>query len=165
MCVADRRRPLNLNSCPSGITGVFSEYHHVVPQTPSHVRRAFARFNSSYEKRAEADRLIDLIIALEGLFGDGNPGGVTFQVALRCAFWLKPPGDDRETLFRTIKRAYNTRSDTVHARQDKAPDEKQLDELEGIVRECLLRFLDQQILMGSVPVGNDFDHLMLTGRI
>ena len=148
------------------LQGFFNEYHHVVGQVPTSVQLAFARFNASYEKRDIVDRLIDLIIALEALFTDRNPGGVTFKVALRCGFWLKPPGKEREALFRTIKRAYGMRSDAVHARPDKAPPtDEQLEKLEGIVRDCLLKYLDHQISNGSVPLGNGFDHLIMTGLI
>ena len=148
----------------AALQGFFNEYHHALSQMPSPVQRAFARFNTSYERRDAVDRLIDLIIALEALFNDGNPGGVTFKVALRCAFWLKPPGEERETLFRTVKNAYGTRSKAVHARQSNVPQEKQLDELEDIVRDCLMKLLDFHISTGTVPVGNEFDHLILTGR-
>ena len=151
------------------LLGFFKKYHHVVPQMPSSVKRAFARFNTSYERRDVVDRLIDLIIALEALFNDGNPSGVTFKVALRCAFWLKPPGNEREKLFRTVKKAYSSRSDTVHARQGSPLNEKELEELveelEDVVRDSLMKYLDLQILTGNIQVGNDFDHLILTGRI
>ena len=148
------------------LQGFFDEYHLVVSQMPASLQLAFTRFNASYEKRDIVDRLIDLIIALEALFTDHNPGEVAFKVALRCGFWLKPPGKEREALFRTIKRAYGMRSDAVHARANKAPPtDEQAEKLEGIVRDCLRKYLDQQVLTESVPLGDDFDHLMLTGRI
>ena len=147
------------------LQGFFNAYHHVVSQMPTSVQLAFTRFNASYEKRDMVDRLVDLIIALEALFTDGNSGGLTFKVALRCGFWLKPPGNERKALFRTVKQAYKMRSDAVHARKGEAPTERRLEELEGIVRDCLRKYLDHQALTGCVPVGNDFDHLMLTGRI
>lgn len=147
------------------LQGFFDEYHPVVSQMPASVQLAFARFNSSYEKRDIVDRLIDLIIALEALFTDDNRGEVTFKVALRCGFWLKPPGNEREALFRTIKRAYGMRSQVVHGRRGKAPTDKQLEKLEGIVRDCLRKYLNHQVLTEDVPLGDAFDRLMLTGRI
>ncbi len=162
-----KRPPFHIHAdTVRALQGFFSEYYHVVSQMPASVRLAFARFNASYEKRDIVDRLIDLIIALEALFTAGSPGEVTFKVALRCGFWLKPPGSQREDLFRRIKRAYGMRSDAVHGRsKTKVPTDKQLEKLEGIVRDCLRKYLDHQILTGSVPLGDEFDHLMLTGRL
>ena len=142
------------------------DYRDVLPQMCRPVRHALSRFNSSYERRETADRLTDLIIALEALFNDNNPNGVTFKVAIRCAAWSTVAGDSRETRFRTIKTAYNSRSDVVHARrEDTGLDVQDVDTLEDIVRFCLVKYLDLQKRTGTVPVGNDFDHLMLTGQL
>ena len=48
-----------------------------------------ARFSSSYEKRDPADRLVDLVIALEALFGDsGDSSNLRYKLAMRGASWL-----------------------------------------------------------------------------
>ena len=112
----------------------FNKYSDAMPRMGAPVQLALSRFNSSYERRELVDRLIDLVIALEALFNDGDPGSVTFKVALRSACWLKPPGGERVSLFQAIKKAYSTRSAAVHARSRNDPTDEQLDELEDTVR-------------------------------
>ena len=143
----------------------FGKFWEVKPKMSTPVQLAFSRFNSSYERHELADRLIDLVIALEALFNDGDPGSITFKVALRSACWLKPPGDERLSVFRAIKKAYDARSAAVHARSGPHPTEEQLDALEATVRACLVKFLNRksQNADEQEPVGNALDKLILVG--
>ena len=142
----------------------FNKYSDAMPRMGAPVQLALSRFNSSYERRELVDRLIDLVIALEALFNDGDPGSVTFKVALRGACWLKPPGDERVSLFQAIKKAYSTRSAAVHARSRNDPTDEQLDELEDTVRACLVKYLERKIQNKDELVGNALDNLILVGR-
>ena len=149
-----------------GISTFLDDYWDVLPQMRPPVQHALSRFNSSYERRDATDRLVDLIISLESLFNDGNPSGVTFKVALRCAAWSQQTGGGRETTFKMVKKAYESRSKIVHARkEDSDLDMHEVDALEVIVRLCLVKYLDLQKTEGAVPVGNEFDHLLLTGSL
>ena len=129
------------------------------------VELALSRFSSSYERRELADRLIDLVISLEALFNDGDPGSVTFKIATRCAAWLYLPGDQRLSVFRFIKDVYGYRSAAVHGRRNrKKPTADDLDRLEQVARISLLKFLDHQLMHGGRPSPNELDEMMMKGR-
>ena len=134
------------------------------------MRTAMARFSSSYERRDLADRLIDLVVALEAMFGDGESDGITYdgityKVATRCACWLYPSGEDRKVAFETVKKLYSARSKAVHGKQPKELCEQQVDDLEEMVRASLLKFLDRHAQSNGLPRGNEIDGLIMTGKI
>ncbi len=141
--------------------GFVVDYLDVVPQVPERVKRALARFNSSYEKRDSADRLTDLNIALEALFNDQGRGGTTAKIARRCAGWLKPPGMERDQLLRIVEEGYNTRSAIVHGRESEVPDDRQADSIEDIVRASLVKLMTRARAGDEVLVGSDLDQLIL----
>ena len=128
------------------------------------LRIALARFNFSYEKRDLADRLIDLIIALEALFGDEEFGNIAYKVAIRCASWLHKLGKARHRTFCDVKERYSSRNKIVHGKNFDLT-EQQLTELEHIVRESLRKFLQYQSKQGKIPDGNKLDKLMTTGAL
>ncbi len=142
-----------------------ARYWAVISEACKPFTVALTRFSSSYERRELVDRLIDLVIALEALFSGSDPGNVTFKIAVRSACWLKPPGQERLTMFQAIKKSYNLRSNAVHARGREQPTAEDIDELESTVRACLIRFLDYHILHGKTPLGDKIDELFLTGAV
>ena len=147
-----------------GFQRFFNKYWNVLDKVGPSVRLALNRFNSSYERRDLVDRLIDLVIALEALFNDHDPGSVTYKVSFRCASWLRPRGEARFSAFQSIKRAYDARSRVVHARgRENRLEAKQVDDLEYIVRDCLVKFLGYQILEGKTPNPNEIDEFLLRG--
>ena len=144
----------------------FADYWDVLDGLDPSVKLALSRFNSSYERRELADRLLDLVIALEALFNDGDPGSVTFKIATRCAGWLYPPGEYRLSLFTFMKDVYGFRSDAVHARKRRRrePTTEDLDRLECVVRASLMKFLDHQKSHKDTPDPKDLDEMMMSGR-
>ena len=134
----------------------------VLDKIPPFLRTAIARFNSSYERRDPADRLIDLVIALEALFGDGESGSITYKVAMRGASWLHAPGSERCTSFGTLKKCYRERSSVVHGGSGK---DLRVDELEGMVRASLRKLLGHQVREGKAPHGKEIDDLIMAGKI
>lgn len=147
-------------------TEFFNRYWDVFQEkSPSHLITALMRFSSSYEKSSPPDRLIDLVIALEALFGDGESGSIAYKVATRCAFWLHPPGKGRLDTFKFIKKAYDMRSRSVHGGQKESPTEVQLNQLEHIVRVSLIKLLDSRTPKGKMPHGSEIDSLILTGKL
>ena len=131
---------------------------------PTWLKTALNRFNSSYEKRDLADRLIDLVIALEALFGDGEHGSVAYKVAIRCAYWLQDKEKKRYETFSTVKDLYSARSRVVHG-ELKDLTEQRVDDLESIVRASVKKFLNHQAEMTTVPNGKELDKLMLTNSL
>lgn len=128
------------------------------------LRLGLHRFSSSYERRELADRLIDLVIALEALFNDGDQGSITFKIATRSGAWLHRPGSERLALFEFIKKAYGYRSSAVHGRGRKELTADDLDYLEQVVRACLIKFLNYQTVHGQSPAPKELDEMMMEGR-
>ena len=144
----------------------FNAYWEILQEnTPAYLAIALTRFNSSYERRSLADRLVDLVISLEALFGDGESSSIAYKVATRCACWLYPLGKERLETFRTIKKLYGFRSRVVHGGPKASPSEKQVDQLENVVRTSLIKFLDSHVAEGKTPHGAEFDNLIMTGKL
>ena len=144
----------------------FADYWDALDGRDPSVKLALSRFSSSYERRELSDRLLDLVIALEALFSDGDSGSVTFKIATRCAGWLYPPGENRLSLFRFVKYAYRLRSDAVHGRKRnrQEPTTEDLDRLECVVRASVMKFLDHQKSHQDTPEPKDLDEMMMSGR-
>ncbi len=143
----------------------FSRHWGALSHIKPYLKTAMTRFNSSYERRDLSDRLIDLVIALEALFGDRNPGSIGYKLAMRCACWLHPAGQDRVKLFSQIKKYYVWRSDAVHAGKPGAFSEADVTKLEDVVRNCLTKFLDYQIRDGCTPHDREIDDLVMLAKI
>ena len=142
----------------------FNGYWSVLEETPQSLRTALNRFNSSYERRTLSDRLIDLVIALEALFGDGESSSITYKVAMRCACWLKQPGSGRQKTFRDVRKSYAYRSKVVHGRTKMEPTfGSEVDALEAIVRGSLVKLLVYQRTKGKAPDGTEIDRIIMSG--
>ena len=136
----------------------------ILNDIPDSLGLAMARFSSSYEKRDLADRLTDLVIALEALFGDSESDSIAYKVAMRCAGWLHAPGKKRHETFRFLKKRYSDRSKVFHGR-GKDLSEQVVNELECIVRESLKKCLDCQVRENEVPHGSKLDELIMTRTV
>ena len=82
----------------------FSSYWDIVHRKPEPLCNALYRFSSSYERRTLVDRLTELVVALEALFGDSGSGGdsLAYKIALRCSCLLYPPSEARSRAFKAI---------------------------------------------------------------
>jgi hypothetical protein len=102
---------------------------------------AFSHFNSSYERANLVDRFVELITAMEVLFGDTECH--SYKIPLRCACSLYPPGRLRKEAFMAIEQFYGEKS--AIARGSKLENVLQtlgkIDQLEEYVRRSILRFL------------------------
>ena len=136
-----------------------------IEKTKKGLQTAISRFSSSYEKRGLADRMIDLVIALEALFGDGEAGGIAYKVAMRGACWLHATEEERCAAFDTIKQLYGIRSKVVHGSLGRNLTSKQVNELESMVRSGLRKFLVWQVQQAKTPGGKEIDRLIMAGKI
>ena len=137
----------------------------VLDNIAGNLRIAISRLSSSYEKRDLADRLIDLVIALESLFGDGEAGGIAYKVAMRGACWMHAAESDRHAAFRTIKKFYGYRSRVVHGKLGRDLTDHRVNDLECMVRSGLRKFLDWQVKHGKTPSGTDIDDLIMARKV
>ena len=143
----------------------FDRFWHVFDNMPKNLQAGMARFSSSYEKRDLADRMIDLVIALEALFGGGQAGNIARKVAKRGACWLHTTESERCAAFDTIKEFYGYRSKVVHGSSGKDLTDQQVNELEDMVRSGLRKFLDWRVQHGETPSSRDIDDLIRAGKV
>jgi len=100
---------------------------------------AVQRFNYSYQRTNQADRLLDLLIAFEALLSD-DPQAIGYKIALRCVKLLGGPLPQMEDDFNFLKRVYNARSKIVHGTLGDATEED-CDRVESLLRRTILRLL------------------------
>jgi hypothetical protein len=68
------------------------------------------------ERQKPEDSLVDLVIALESLFG-GTSGELRLRISMALAWLLGEEPEDRTTIQRDAKKAYDIRSKIVHGAQ------------------------------------------------
>ncbi|MFT3709210.1 MAG: HEPN domain-containing protein [Archangium sp.] len=71
---------------------------------------ALARWNSAMLATHLGDRLVDLWIALENLFGEGGKSELRYRMSLRIPAFVGKSAAERRELVRTIKQSYDLRS-------------------------------------------------------
>lgn len=131
---------------------------------PKGMKVAIDRLNFASTRDRPEDKIIDLIIALESLYGDSQ-GAHTYKIALRCSKYLKTNLKDRKEIAEEIKKYYKVRSAFVHGGKQK----KSKQEISGmafklteIVRESLYRFFQLLLENNKVPKPEDFDDMLLS---
>ena len=138
----------------------FSRYWKTVHRKPKRIYNALHRFSSSYEERASADRLLELVIALESLFG-GKGDSTTYKLALRASCFLYPPGKDRQEVFEKIKRTYGDRSGLIHGdRLYPRYTDKEIDDIEDLLRKAINKFLEYDVNGTRLYSEADLDNLL-----
>jgi len=143
--------------------GFFNSYWDIIHGKRQPTYNALSRFNSSYEKRNLGDRLIDLIVALEALFGGGD--SLTYKIALRCSCFLYPPGEARAKAFKAIKKVYGDRSAMIHGDKiDSSYTGEEIDQLEEQVRRSITAFLERHRKGYEIKSGEDLDELLFFGK-
>jgi hypothetical protein len=129
---------------------------------------AIRRFSASSEHHDAQDRLLDLIISAEALFGnDAQPGDTTLRVAQRFARFVAPVAKRSVMdLFGHMKQQYRGRSGIVHANRRRAKVQRKIDraiqetdETERLMRLALRRALNETVDRGGFQV--DWDRLVL----
>ena len=88
---------------------------------PQRIRTAIERLDMAAVRMRPEDKIIDALISLEALFGDGQ-GAIGYKIGLRCAVFLEDRFELREELFRVIQDAYKRRSAFVHGGSKRSSD-------------------------------------------
>ncbi len=138
-----------------------ARFWDVLDAVPDNLQVAMARLSSSYEKRDGLDRLVDLVIALEALFGDRS--GIS-TIAKRGGFWLYKTESERRNASKTIKKLYRHRSRVVHGGPGRNVREQEMNGLEAMVRSSLIKFLNCHVQQGKPPSPRDIDRLIMDGK-
>jgi hypothetical protein len=140
--------------------------------TRSKLRVALSRFNGSYRRHDPRERIIDLIIAMENLFGDETVGQTTevgYRLRLRAARYLGEDADQRMELFYFIRDLYELRSKIVHGTSDEIDEiEKKLSaklnmpmgavvsKTKDLVRQALVK-----LIANPSHIGSEFQNKLL----
>lgn len=114
---------------------------------------------SKRSDQATKDGFIELRIALEALYLDGNRGDLTFRLSTRGAWHLGRDATERVKIADTLKKFYGAASKVVHADvpKEKKKNREDLDCLEDarkICRRGILKVVEQ----GKLP---DWDKLIM----
>ena len=144
---------------------LIDRFWDVLDVIAGNLKIAMARLSSSYEKRDLADRLIDLVIALEALFGGGGSSAIAKNLANRSAWWLHTNETERCAAFKTIKKPYRYRNKVVHGNLGRDLPDDRVNELEGMVRSSIRTFLDWKVCHGTTPSGPDIDGLIKASKV
>lgn len=123
---------------------------------------AFARFNASYKSLDYREQIIDLVIALENLFGEetvGQTSEVGYRLRMRAARYLGVSGDERKQIRKFVSDLYTLRSKIVHGDVGATEESAQrvfrktlaevADEAQELVRRALLKMLANPSQMGQ----------------
>lgn len=153
--------PYNLdNKTIREFTTFFYEYWDIINQKHRPIYHALIHFTSSYERRTNNERLLELMIAMEALFGDQDYQ--RYKIPLRFSCMLFPPGEARKNAFTTIKELYDARSEIVHSGklELKTSIEMKITQFEEYVRMSIKRFLELEKSGFAVATGPELDELL-----
>jgi len=105
---------------------------------------ALTRFELAYDREQSEDRMIDYIISLEALFLRGEFSEMTHKLSLRVAKLLEATLDDRQRVYKEVKKLYGERSAIVHGGST-GPSHENLQRLEEIVRDSIKQLLHRLV--------------------
>jgi hypothetical protein len=129
---------------------------------------ALRRLRDAAERRRDADRILDIVIAAEALFlpADGDHTELKFRCSLHAAFYLETELAERRIVYRTVGAAYDMRSAIAHGSEPRAVRvlgepltvEALTPRVEEIVRRALQKRLGERqepdwdaLVVGLVP--------------
>lgn len=112
------------------------------------------RFNTTYSRHAEDDKLVDCWVGLESLLLPDGSTELRYRIALRAAVLLEEAVDERHALQGRILKLYDHRSEVVHG--DKVADPTKVSETTSILKRLLLLVIENRI-----PTKDDLDRIAL----
>ena len=118
----------------------FTKYWPPLQKAWEDRRVVFDRFGTSYERRSDTDRFIDLMIALEAIFSE--TGETSYKVAARCASFIYPPGEARQEHFKKIRKLFAQRNNILHGHMAKGLSNGVAPLFEDDVRRSIVKLLD-----------------------
>ena len=112
-------------------------------------------FNYAYTRERLEDKLIDYMIAFEGLFIK-EKAELSYRLSLRVAAFLGENRDEKGKIFTLMRRTYDLRSDIVHgssySKNIEINEEKlSFEELVSWVEELLRKSIKKSIETGQEP--------------
>lgn len=120
-----------------------------------------SRWTASHTNRSLTDKFIDLGVALECLYLQGNTSELQSGLARRVAWHLESDPSEQQRLMKGIKNVYDLRSGAAHSgviRQKKGRDPEAV---LALAQDCCRRGITKIINDGGFP---DWDNLATGGR-
>lgn len=108
---------------------------------PNNFVKAIKRFNSALKERDIEDKVIDLTITLEHLFGDPDKEDTTYKLRKRAALLLAHDISEHDKIVGLIGKTYKYRSAIVHGNNPIPLTQDELNNLIEIIRKSLCVFL------------------------
>ena len=143
-----------------GFRQYFCNYWEIVRSRPKRIYNAIKRFSASYAERSSADRLLELVIAMESLFGDRSDS-ITYKLALRTSCFLYPPGKDRKETFEKVRSAYGDRGGIIHGdRLEAKYTDEEIDDIEELIRKAINKFLEYDVNGKRISSVEELDSIL-----
>jgi hypothetical protein len=124
------------------------------------LRIAVERLSDASLRPKADDRLLDLIICLEALFGD-DQGAAGYKIGLRSAVLIGNDHQERQEIFELVQQAYRRRSGLVHGggkkRKDDITPKELAEKLANVTRKSLLQWLTALATGCKTPQSKDID--------
>ena len=142
----------------------FTRFARLEHTKQHYLTTSIRRFDTSYSNKHIGDKIADLCISLETLLND-SPGEITLKLSLRVALLLGNTEDNREYLWRFIKKCYSVRSEIVHGKKrsriavmdSPMTDYQAAQKLENVTRQAITKVVllqeeisDQKSLLDSL---------------
>jgi hypothetical protein len=148
-------------------TAELPDIYALLASAPEHGSFALAlrRLESSSERLAREDRLIDCWIAFESLFAPDTKTELRFRASLRIARYLGSDAEERRAIASGLRKAYDWRSHVVHGGGDPTSKELkrmgELDEAVSLCEQTLRRALSKWLLTPPSKDLKDIDDRFL----
>ena len=121
-------------------------------------RRIVASFGPAAGMFGLEDRILDITIALEIMYGPFGQGEITHKLRTRAAWLLGTSPEDRWEVLKAMKTFYNARSTIVHG--SASTDRAKLEQALPLGRDLARRTLTTLLTQGPV---SDWDRLVVSG--
>lgn len=130
---------------------------------PQRLVMAISRINFASERIRPEDQLIDLMIAVEALYGGDGKTDLRYKLGLRCAAYLETTLESRREILSFMKKAYDKRSSLVHGSNSKKglSTEAVVNELRRIVQVSIKQMIEDVANGRNMPDDDSFDELLL----
>ncbi len=126
---------------------ILGQFLSLKKSTREKLRIPLERLNSFGLFASEADQAIDIRVCMEALFLDDldKGGEIRFRLALRAAHYLGGTDEEKRSIKKAIRKAYDAASAAVHKGKFKTDnDRKAITEVAPILRKTLLKKISQE---------------------
>jgi hypothetical protein len=160
-----------LNAEIADFLAFWQTYRQAVNNPLKRLPGAISRFNFSYERYRPEDRLVDYVVAFEGLLL-GDQQELRYKLALRGAALLSETATERKAIFEELSEAYKQRNNVVHGgshsptitiNQTQIPFCELVDRTQEHLRSAIKKFLALCLERSEKHIIEDIDDKIIAG--